>query len=137
MLGSHVAGNLPRPVAGNGADRAGDQRVCRGSVAQNAPAAVADDFVSGVVEISDAVRLQVNPVRRIRLDRRTSVSVSNIHGAVFYEDAVCGIRGDNGTRVQDGGPAIKDGDALSSIVANDTAKAPNRAAEHPHPIAPI
>ena len=56
-LRGHVAGNLPRPVAGDGPDRAGDQRVCRRTVAQNPPPAVADDFVSSIVEKSDAVRL--------------------------------------------------------------------------------
>src|SRR6516162_1587394 len=68
-LGGDVAGNLSRPVAGDAADRAGgsdrDQRVRRRPVAQNSPAAVADDLVSGIVEKSDAVRLQVNPVSAI------------------------------------------------------------------------
>src|SRR6516162_6529770 len=59
-LRSDVAGNLPRPVAGHGPDRAGgsdrDQRVRRRPVAQNPPSAVADDFISSIVKKSDAVR---------------------------------------------------------------------------------
>jgi hypothetical protein len=56
------------PIVPGGSDR--DQRVRRRPVAQNAPPAVADDFVSGIVEKSDAVRLEVNPVCTIRLDPR-------------------------------------------------------------------
>jgi hypothetical protein len=67
-------------------------------------------LISGIVEKSDPVRLEVNPVCPISLDRRASVSVSDINSGVFYEDAVRGIRGDNGTGVQHGVPAIKDGD---------------------------
>ena len=121
-LGGDVAGNLSRPVAGDGPDRAGgsdrDQRFRRVSVAQNPPPTVAEDLVSGIVEKSHAVRLQVNPVCRIRLNRGASVAVSDIHSAVLYEDTVCGIRGDNGTRIQDGGPAIEDGNAISRVGLN-------------------
>jgi len=141
-LRSGVAGNLSRRVAGNGPDRVGgrsdrDQRVRGRPVAQNPPAAVADDFVSVIVENSDAVRLEVNPVCRIGLDRRASVSVSDIDSTVFDEDAVRGIRSDNGARIQDSGPAIEDGDAMSRIVGNDAAREPNRAAEYLHAIARV
>src|SRR5215472_14529139 len=72
-LRGDVAGNLPRPVPGNGPDRAGgsdrDQRVRWSTVAQNPPPAVVDDFVSRIVEESDAIRLEVNSVCPIRLDR--------------------------------------------------------------------
>src|SRR6516165_8921844 len=95
----HVAGNLPRPVAGDGPDRAGDQRVRRRSVAQNSPAAVADDLVSGIVEKSHAVRLEINPVSTTRLDNRGSVSVSDIHGAVLHEDGTVNVGNGDGTAI--------------------------------------
>jgi len=94
-------------------------------------------LVSVIVENSDAVRLEVNPVCRIRLDRGASVSISDSHRAILYEDTVRGIRGDNGARIQDGGPATEDGDTKSRIVGNYAAKDPRQPAEHLHAIARV
>ena len=50
-----------------------------------------------------------------------TVIISDLHGAVLYEDAVCRIRHYNPAIVDNGGAAVADEDAISCIGLNRSA----------------
>jgi hypothetical protein len=66
--------------------------------------------IAAKIDFTPARRLPVGaPIsgHRVVLDRGASVSVSDTHSGVFYENAVRGIRDDNSPRIQAGGPAVE------------------------------